>query len=132
MGSLYTIEKEENYLVMTISGDYSYVDFIKYPKIIRNQCLKEKKYKILVNVIQVIKTEIPLVELFFLGEHVANVLRDHIKLALVWDGENHNRFLQKVATNRLALIRTFESDENAKIWLIHDREDEPFLDLKEP
>ncbi len=81
------------------------------------------------NVIQVVKTEIPLVELFFLGEHIANVLRDHIKLALVWDGENHNRFLQKVATNRRALIRTFESDENAKVWLIHDREDEPFLDL---
>jgi len=130
MGSLYLIEKEENYLVMTISGDYSYADFIKYPKIIRNQCLKEKKYKILVNVIQVVKTEIPLVELFFLGEHIAEILRDHIKLALVWDGENYNRFLQKVATNRLALIRTFESNENAKIWLIHDREDEPFLEFK--
>lgn len=128
MGSLYLIEKEENYLVMTISGDYSYADFIKYPKIIRNQCLKEKKYKILVNVIKVVKTEIPLVELYFLGEHIANVLRDHIKLALVWDGENHNRFLQKVATNRRALIRTFETVENAKVWLIHDREDEPFLD----
>ncbi len=114
---------------MIISGDYSYADFIKYPKIIRNHCLKEKKYKILVNVVKVVKTEIPLVELYFLGEHIANVLRDHIKLALIWDGENHNRFLQKVATNRLALIRTFESVENAKIWLIHDKEDEPFLDV---
>ena len=129
MSSLYSIEKEENYLVMTISGEYSYADFIKYPRVIRNECLKEKKYKILVNVIQVVKSEIPLVELFFLGEHIANVLRDHIKLALVWDGENHNRFVQKVAKNRLALIRTFESDEYAKIWLIHDREDEPFLEL---
>lgn len=130
MGSLYSFEKENNYLVMTITGDYSYEDFIKYPKIIRNECLKEKKYKILVNVIQVVKTKIPLVELFFLGEHIANVLRDHIKLALVWDGETHNRFLQKVANNRQAMIRTFESEVNAKIWLMHDHEDEPFLEIK--
>ena len=130
MGNLYAIEKERKFLAMTISGEYSYADFIKYPKIIRNECLKEKKYKILVNVIQVVKTDIPLVELFFLGEHIANVLRDEIKIALVWDGEKHNRFLQKVATNRLALIRTFKSDYNARIWLMHDREDEPFLEFK--
>lgn len=44
---------------MTITGDYSYEDFIKYPKIIRNECLKKKKYRVLVDVIQVAKTKIP-------------------------------------------------------------------------
>ncbi len=43
MGSLYSFKKEENYLVMTISGDYSYADFIKYPKIIRNRMSNRKK-----------------------------------------------------------------------------------------
>jgi hypothetical protein len=80
-----------------------------------------------VNVTPVKKSEIPLVELFFLGEHIEKVIRDHIKIALVWDGENHNRFLQKVATNRLAFIRIFESVQNAKAWLIEDREDETYL-----
>lgn len=127
MSSLYSVEKEKNILIMTISGKYSYVDFIKYPKIIRNECIKEKKNKIIVNVTPVYKSDIPLVELFFLGEQIANVLKDHFKVALIWDGENHNRFLQKVATNRLALIRTFDSLENAKAWLIHDREDEPLF-----
>lgn len=115
---------------MTITGDYSYEDFIKYPKIIRNECLKEKKYRVLVDVIQVAKSKIPIVELFFLGERIANVLRDHIKMALVCDGEKHNRFLQKVATNRNALIRTFVSEVNARIWLTHDHEDEPFLEIE--
>jgi hypothetical protein len=41
MGSSYSAEKEKDYLLMTISGDYSYSDFIRYPKIIRNECLKE-------------------------------------------------------------------------------------------
>lgn len=127
MSSLYSVEKEKNILIMTISGKYSYVDFIKYPKIIRNECIKEKRNKIIVNVTPVYKSDIPLVELFFLGEQIANVLKDHFKVALIWDGENHNRFLQKVATNRLALIRTFDSLENAKAWLIHDREDEPLF-----
>ncbi|WP_297793178.1 hypothetical protein [uncultured Eudoraea sp.] len=127
MSSLYSVEKEKNILIMTISGKYSYTDFIKYPKIIRNECIKEKRNKIIVNVSPVFKSDIPLVELFFLGEKIASVLKDHFKVALIWDGENHNRFLQKVATNRLALIRTFDSLENAKAWLIRDREDEPLF-----
>ena len=55
------------------------------------------------------------------------VFRDHIKIALVRDGENHNRFLQKAATDRLAIIRIFDSVQNVKASLIQDMDDETYL-----
>ena len=110
---------------MEISGDYNYWDIIKYPKIIRNQCLKDRTFKVMVDASNLTVGEMPIVEQFFLGEHIADVLRDHIKLAIVWKGLYHTRFLQSVATNRLALLRIFRSAKNAEIWLIHDKENEP-------
>lgn len=110
---------------MNISGDYHYWDLIKYPKIIRNHCLKEKIFKVLVNTRELEIGNMPIVEQFFLGEHIAEVLRDHIKIAIVWHGLYRSRFFQSVATNRTALLRVFRSVKNAEIWLIHDKENEP-------
>ena len=110
---------------MTITGNYNYWDVIKYPKIIRNQCLKNRIFKVLVNASELRVGDMPIVEQFFLGEHIAEVLRDHIKMAIVWKGLYHSRFLQSVATNRSALLRIFRSAKNAEIWLVHDKENEP-------
>ena len=111
---------------MKITGTYHYWDLIKYPKIIRNQCLKSRKFKILINAKELMIKEMPIVDQFFLGEHLAEVLRDHIKIAVVWDGLHTTRFFQSVATNRSALLRVFRSLKNAEVWLLHDRENEPF------
>ena len=129
MYSRYSFENKKEYLVLKITGDYNYWDLIRYPKIIRNHCLKERKFKVLVDTSKLLIGEMPIVEQFFLGEHVAEVLRDHIKLAIVWTGLYHSRFFQSVATNRSALLRVFRSVKNAEIWLIHDKENEP-LDMR--
>ena len=111
---------------MNIIGKYHYWDLIKYPKIVRNQCLKSRTFKILINARQLVITDMPIVDQFFLGEHLAEVLRDHIKIAIVWNGIHNSRFFQAVATNRSALLRVFRSEKNAEIWLLHDKENEPF------
>lgn len=125
MYSRYSFERKRAYLAMNISGEYNYWDLIKYPKIIRNLCLKERIFKILVNTTELELGRMPVVEQFFLGEHIAEVLRDHIKIAVVWNGLYRSRFFQSVATNRSALLRIFRSTKNAEIWLIHDKENEP-------
>ena len=114
---------------MKITGDYNYWDLIRYPKLIRNECLKERVFKIMVDASDLIIGDMPIVEQYFLGEHIADVLRDHIKMAIVWKGLYHSRFFQSVATNRAALLRVFRSVRNAEIWLIHDKENEP-LNIK--
>ena len=125
MYSRYSFENHREFLAMNISGEYHYWDIIKYPKIIRNQCVKERVFKVLVNATKLEIGDMPIVEQFFLGEHLAEVLRDHIKIAIVWQGLYRSRFFQSVATNRAALLRVFRSIRNAEIWLLHDKENEP-------
>lgn len=126
MYSNYSFEKKNGHLVMKISGTYHYWDLIKYPKVVRNHCLKTRTFKILINARDLTIKEMPIVDQFFLGEHIAEVLRDHIKIAIVWNGIHNSRFFQSVATNRSALLRVFRSLKNAEIWLLHDKENEPF------
>ena len=130
MSSGYTFEACENYLAMHITGVYDYWHFIRYPDLIRKQCEQSGFYRVLVDVSEVTYKELPTVELFFLGEKVAESLRDKIKIALVWQGDTHNDFLEVVATNRAASIRIFEGTEAAREWLLYDHEDEPFNFLK--
>jgi len=126
MGSRYTLEEQQGYLVMRISGPYDYWDFLQYPDLIRKCCESAGVYRILVDVVAVTYAELPTIELFFLGEKVAEVLRDQIKIALVWHGDTKDNLLQMVAANRAASIRIFETTETAALWLLYDHEDEPF------
>ena len=125
MRSSYTFKDKDEFLVLTIKGDYDYWEFIKYPKIIRKKCEELKKYKVLVDLILVKYKEIPTIELFFLGEILADTLRDKIKMALVWTGKDEKLFLQAVANNRAACLRIFDITKTAEFWLLYDREDEP-------
>ncbi len=110
---------------MTISGQYDYWDFIQYPKVILRKCKSENIFKVLVDCIPVKYTEIPTIEMFFLGESLAEVLRDRVKLACVWNTNEQEAFLEQVATNRAANFRMFHSIKIAELWLLHDKEEEP-------
>jgi len=125
MNSSYVFKNKLQFLVMTISGRYDYWDFIQYPKIILRKCQSETVYKVLVDLVPVTYTEIPTIEIFFLGETVAEVLRDRVKLALVWVGDNRDQLLELVAVNRAANVRIFESTKVAEMWLLQDQEGEP-------
>ena len=110
---------------MTISGSYDYWDFIQYPKIILRKCQSEDVYKVLVDLVPITYTEIPTIEIFFLGETVAEILRDRVKLALVWVGDSRDELLELVAVNRAANVRIFDSTKMAELWLLQDPEGEP-------
>ncbi|MCE2612038.1 hypothetical protein LVD13_03575 [Flavobacteriaceae bacterium D16] len=125
MNSTYAFKNKAEFLVMSIDGIYDYWDFIKYPKIIMRKCQSVKIYKVLVDLIPVSYADLPTIELFFLGETMAEVLRDKVKLALVWKGNEQEQFLELVANNRAGNLRVFDSIKIAEYWLLHDKEDEP-------
>ncbi|MDX1314333.1 MAG: hypothetical protein R3356_02425 [Eudoraea sp.] len=125
MHSTYTFKNKADFLVMSIEGVYDYWDFIKYPKIILRKCQSAKINKVLVDLIPVAYSDLPTIELFFLGETMAEILRDKVKLALVWKGSEQEQFLELVATNRAANMRVFDSVKIAEYWLLHDHEGQP-------
>ena len=126
MKSSYSFDVKETHLEMRIMGPYDYWEFIDYPGIIRTRCEAEGKFRIVVDLIGVTYEELSTLELFFLGEKLAEKLRDRIKIALVWHGDTQEYFLENVASNRAASIRIFDTLLKARTWLLFDLEDEPF------
>ena len=68
MKSNYSFEKKESYLSLTISGEYDKTDFLSYPKLIKDECKKEGTHKVLVNALNVTRTNPDTMERFFFGE----------------------------------------------------------------
>ena len=123
--SSYALVQGKGYNLMNLYGTYDYWDFIQYPGIILDYSIKTSTYKIIVNVIPVQYTEVSTLELFLLGEGLAEVLRDRVKMALVWNINQQDGLLERVAVNRAACMQVFPSLEEARLWLLLDQEQEP-------
>jgi hypothetical protein len=112
-----SIINHNEYLEMSIQGSYDYWEFIEYPGIIRKSCDDHKCNKILIDVTPVKAQEVSLIELFFIGEKIAQEFGDKAMLALIWKRESLSDFLVDVVTNRFAQLKVFDDPKQAKYWL---------------
>jgi hypothetical protein len=120
MKSHYIFEKNDNYIVMQISGEYDKDDFLSYPKLILEKCENENVDKILVNGSNVTGTNLPTMDRFFIAENIANLLRGKVKLAVVWPKEHINRFAENVAVNRGGSMIVVDTVAAADKWLLSE------------
>lgn len=125
MKSNYFFEKENDYLRMTVSGEYDYDDFVIYLKIIYAKCESEGNYKMILNALNVNGIDIPNIERYYLGVEAAEHLNYKVKLAVVWHKEYLNYFGETVAINRGAYVSVFSNDESAAKWLSYDIKEQP-------
>jgi len=118
MKSNYTFQRKEEYLLLTISGEYEKIEFLSYPALIANECHKEKVFKVLVNALDLKNSNPPTMDRFFLGEEIAKVLGPKIKLAVVWPKKDINKFAENVAVNRGARVIAASEISEAEKWLL--------------
>ena len=112
---------------MTLHGEYDYSELIKYPSIILEKCNQEQIFKILIHRLDYVPKEHPVIEQFFLGENLAEVLRDKVKVAMVRSKEAPNRLIETVAINRAGYVKMFNDMEKAKEWLLMDNLDDLYI-----
>ena len=103
---------------MTISGEYDFLEFKSYLKIIHAKCLEEEVSKILFDARDVLSIDIKTMERYFLGTEAAEILQYKIKIAVVWENEYTNYFFETVAINRGANVKIFGNIEPATNWLL--------------
>jgi len=120
MVSDFSIASKKKHLVMTVTGLYEYWDFLKYPEYILDACNNHRINKVLVDVRSIEADDISMIELFFIGEKIAQVLNTKVKLAIVWKKEALSEFLVDVASNRSAFVRVFDAPKRAEFWLLHN------------
>lgn len=106
---------------MRVSGEYDYWAMVEFPGYILEQCQQTGVNRVLVHGLSVNPEQLPVIERFFMAEKAAEMLRDHIKLAIVWHPHLIDGFMEAVATNRAGLMRLFGSEDEAVQWLLDNR-----------
>lgn len=120
MKSSFCFTSNGTYLTLVISGQYDKEDFLSYPKLILEECEKQKGDKILVDGSNLRGTNIPNMDRFFIAENIANLLRHKVKLAVVWPKQHINKFAETVAVNRGISMIVVDTVDAAHRWLLND------------
>ena len=115
--SSYTLETRSDYIVMRITGVYNSRQFLGYPQIMLDACLKADVKKILVDATLVDFSNLSTMERFFLGEEIASVVSNKVAIALVVPEQIITHFSETVAVNRGAKIFVAFNTERAVEWL---------------
>jgi hypothetical protein len=125
MKSNFYFEKESTHLIITVSGEYDFPDFVDYLKIIYAKCEEERNFRMLFNILGVEGIDVPTLERYFLGVEAAEKLKYKVKLAVVWHAEFTTYVAENVAVNRGAYIKVFGSVAPALFWLKNGQSDQP-------
>jgi hypothetical protein len=120
----YFIEIKGAYLHFKVDGLYHFQDFIKFPKIILKHSKATGINRTLFNGSLLKNSDISIIDRFFLGEMIAEVLRNKVKLAIVWPTKDRTKFIEIVTANRAAHIKVAVSAQTALRWLMIDGEAE--------
>lgn len=124
MKSRHLFENQQDFLVMRITGTYNYWEFIHFPTLLRKKCETLSRYKVLVDLLKVRYSEPTTLELFMLGEKLAEELRNCTKIAFLLNRKFHALFPSEVPG--IGAVASFDSTLKAKQWLNNDRKS-PFL-----
>lgn len=118
MKSNYLFKRGKSYLYLTISGEYDFSDFENYIEIIKHECEKEKIFKVIMDVNDVVGTDVALADRFFLGEKSAKILGYKIKVAVVWPEKHINKFAETVSFNRGGNMYVVGDIKKAIEWIL--------------
>jgi hypothetical protein len=113
------VNHKENHIYTFVSGEYDKIELISYLEIIRNECEKEKIYRVIFNLLDMKGAMTRQMDRFFFGEEISKKLGYRIKLAGVWIENNIDNFVETVAVNRGANFHSFGDIDSAKKWLLN-------------
>jgi hypothetical protein len=65
MKTNHTCERREKYLYLIVTGEYDKTEFVAYPALIRNECEKEKIFKVSVKALDLKNSDVTAMEYTF-------------------------------------------------------------------
>lgn len=112
------VENTDQYIHFKITGEYSLGIGKEILGKLVDLCRESKNNKLMVDIREK-DGEIPQMDRFFLGEHIAKInFGTSIKLAVIGKKEQINKFSEIVAQNRGTQLKIFSDVKEARKWLL--------------
>jgi len=105
-----------SFLVLKLSGEYDFQEYMSLSKVILDKCNEELVYNVLVDSLELDYSKMTVVNRFYLGEKFAEVLRLKVNIVIVLSDIYITRFSETVAVNRGLKTKIFSDIESAKEW----------------
>ena len=105
-----------SFLVLKLSGEYDFQEYMSLSKVILDKCNEELVYNVLVDSLELDYSKMTVVNRFYLGEKFAEVLRSKVNIVIVLSDIYITRFSETVAVNRGLKTKIFSDIESAKEW----------------
>lgn len=110
------IEDRETYLFVKYAGPYQLNVLLRLMDEVAEACLEMGHNKVLVD-LREMPGKISTMDRFQLGVHGSERFRKTAQVAVVYRGEEINRFAETVGLNRGIHARIFSDIEEAQVWL---------------
>ena len=118
MKSQYEFEIKEGYLQFNLTGKYDKGEFLSFPELLKTRCEKEGLNRVLINGLAVKGSNLSTTDRYFIGEKIGLVLRNRIKVAVVWPEKSIDKFAETVALNRGGNMLVLSDYVEAVKWLL--------------
>ena len=107
------------YLIAEVSGPWDELNAMSQIDAIRDEANKRNHSRLLIDMRKVLPPKDQMSR-FYTGKHVAKVLPPPFKVAAFAKSELINRFAEKIAVNRGAMIAVFSEEKAAIEWLMDE------------
>ena len=116
----YSFENKGNYIEMKLTGSYKRERFITYPKILFEECQKQKIFVALLDASDVTDAKVTDADKITAVLEMASRFGYILKLAIIWPEKNFSKDTETVARNRGVSILITADKQTALNWLLHD------------
>ena len=113
----YLVKTEDDYILITMSGEYSITELENIIVFIRNRCKQIGYNKALIDNTQIDIKFLDKVDRFFIGRRIAKVLGNRVKLAVLDNQNSITYFSETIARTKIADFRIFSDKIEAMKWL---------------
>jgi hypothetical protein len=117
MAIQYAFEKYNDYLSVTLDGQWTTEAMISALDAMRSEADKLQINKLLIDTVKISGPSDEMVR-FWTGEHIAKVLNAPFRLSVIATRQVYNGFGEAVAFNRGAHIKVFFEETPATAWLL--------------
>jgi hypothetical protein len=108
----------EQYLHLTIKGNFKDINFKTIPNAIALECTKNLSTSVLINGLAVKNANLSTMDRFALGEKIIELFGSRVKFAIAWPKEDITKFAETVIENRGGNAKVFDNLADAEAWII--------------
>ena len=116
----------DHYLKLTVQGQWVLNEMLALTEVIKDEAMAAGRDRVFID-FTAVEGRIPELDRYSVGVQIAKIWQSKLRVAILYQADQINKFAENVAVNRGARIFVTWSEADALDWLLRDLKDPPQL-----